>query len=1789
MRDFAVRLITIKSNIRILLALWVVASFGLGTWGNFGTAHAANCPPGTCCKDETAQGAPEACAGNPINLISGNKYQMEVDMPALPGVMGLALVRHYNSENSRVLPPGKNRNANVGVLGRGWRLNYDRQILWQGDGTRSGDLITLIEGDGRRLLFARSLRNALLFEGIDAAMGQVIRVRPPTERSRLPAHTGWHYEWASRGGVGGGLREHFDANGWMVARMAPTGEVLTIKRNTVGWPLRVTDPQGREMVFHYMPNQERATNRTLPADKQRFSGVQRIDTPVGSFTYSYGGVEATGTAVSSIDLAANLRSVEKPGKVTRRYHHEDPRWPTLLTGISVQSGQQTERVSTYLYDSQARAVLSVRGHPARLERGTNGQPIQPARLASGTGIDQVFISWPRPKEVELINALGQTTVYRLVTIADQLRVVESRGPGCPTCSPGNTRYTYDQRGQVLELTRITPQGEPITGLRWQYDDSGRVLAERSVRYTRGQAKGRITEQTTEVAHYAYAYRRDKDQQGRPILSSVAPQIITRPSVVPGKQQEVHVAYNDFGQPLSVTQKGWSPAVASGESPQPIERTTAYRYALINGRSVLVEVDGPLPGTADSIRYEWDVRGSHVQVIKAPLGLAHRFERDAAGRLAQEVPSDGVPITHGYLPTGEHTLWQRAQARATVVYDAQARPIRIALPDGEVQTFAYEGRTGAVASARQDGAMRWVVPPTPQAQAQAQRLEPKLPDPWQGQEAWVDDFGQLVALQTRDTGLETRQYDAKGRIVLRKLADGTVWRWQRDALGRIVKHEASLPGQSPVVTTLAYEGVNLVRVSNPQETETLAYDALGRVASRTVARPATPTQAAQRWQEAFEYDQADRLTRHELPEGGALHYTWGAGRQLQRVDMDDGRWRAVVGEHLAQWLGEGRHTIIEPLATLPATPSTVQAQLEAERGYQWGNGVALRWHLNAQGQLQAMSYSAALRQVAWWQPLLDALPMSQAQANAGPAPTDAPELASALWLQWQYTYDAWGRMQSKADQHYAYDTLGRLLVAQQGQGNAVQHADFYAYQQGRMAVSREQGQDHDWRPMRIARNASGLPKTIAQDGQVRTLRYSADHRLVEVSQGGQLLARYTHNTHGQRIGKQLPSGQTRTYLWSQGQLAAEGHANRIERRYVYAHGVPVAVVDHPGGTFAQSQAQGMWSSMATWAQAAWNLASTPAPQTTYLHGNELGTPVAATNAKGQVVWQAEHTAFGALRTAHRPGHAPQAGVKGFELNLRLPGQYFDEETGWHDNVLRTYDPQRGEYLEPDPLGPAPNWRNNAGPGLTQPFAYANHNPIMYADPSGLILFAFDGTGNDDNTNDPAMAGSGLSNVVAFRDMYDSGRARYVSGVGTVHEDVKYGNIVPATYAKNTKLDWLTPDTPLFYNDMGGNYSGPARIERMVKYFRDEAQLFDKTKTMRVDIIGFSRGAAEARDFANRIVQASTKENGTTYYHYIDSNGKAGKQAVNFCFMGLWDTVLSTNEPNYTYQLGIPDAFKYVAQAVALNEYRSGGVPGAWGATVDAGTATGVLSAWNLRNHQPYNQHMGGFPLESIAASTLNVKEGNVRIERGFIGAHADIGGGYPDSEDQLSAVSLSWMVAQAEIAGVNFKMSLLPSISNSTAVLHDQSNAIRVGNPAKNPDIPLLGLDASVEDRAVNGAISMFGTTTQRTMSFLEPGGSKSMTNADTHQFINYTDRNEYNWLTHPLSDPVPPPGLDIVAQAAWLIKHTAYEKFAQNGDGVDPTTLVNKTGTVKMADYMKWLRDKGYCFAGDACAKPTQP
>ena len=87
-------------------------------------------------------------------------------------------------------------------------------------------------------------------------------------------------------------------------------------------------------------------------------------------------------------------------------------------------------------------------------------------------------------------------------------------------------------------------------------------------------------------------------------------------------------------------------------------------------------------------------------------------------------------------------------------------------------------------------------------------------------------------------------------------------------------------------------------------------------------------------------------------------------------------------------------------------------------------------------------------------------------------------------------------------------------------------------------------------------------------------------------------------------------------------------------------------------------------------------------------------------------------------------------------LRLPGQWADAATGLYYNMKRDYDPMMGRYVSPDPLGV------RAGPN---PYLYAGADPLRNVDPTGLMLFAFDGTYN---------APDAPTNVWYFHQLYNT---------------------------------------------------------------------------------------------------------------------------------------------------------------------------------------------------------------------------------------------------------------------------------------------------------------------------------------------------------------------------------------------------------------------------------------------------
>ena len=137
---------------------------------------------------------------------------------------------------------------------------------------------------------------------------------------------------------------------------------------------------------------------------------------------------------------------------------------------------------------------------------------------------------------------------------------------------------------------------------------------------------------------------------------------------------------------------------------------------------------------------------------------------------------------------------------------------------------------------------------------------------------------------------------------------------------------------------------------------------------------------------------------------------------------------------------------------------------------------------------------------------------------------------------------------------------------------------------------------------------------------------------------------------------------------------------------------------------------------------------------FAHRDYRNQPCLVTNKDGEVVWKAVSSPFGAARVlspsrpdfgkiAETPNQNTET-IGSFTLNLRLPGQYFDAETGYHYNGFRDYSPELGRYLQADPIG------LNGGMNL---YAYCGGDPVNKADPMGLADPGADiGNGQVDET-------------------------------------------------------------------------------------------------------------------------------------------------------------------------------------------------------------------------------------------------------------------------------------------------------------------------------------------------------------------------------------------------------------------------------------------------------------------------
>lgn len=1366
-------------------------------------------------------------AGNPINVTNGNKFQREVDMPALPGVLGLELVRNYNSVSSRLSDAPS-------MFGRGWRLSYDWALRF--DHASKNQSIVLVRGDGTQMGLVKNkptenhptkpltLNTASVapasWRAIGAQTGKLVEFREALESE---------YVWTEPSGQ----RYRFNAKGWLSRIEAPTGEFLSIEREHKGDITKVTDPQGRSLVMTLLSDE-------AALRQQRFGGVQTVDTPVGRYQYRYGGALPKRSSVDPLKVLSRLIAVEHAG-ITRHYLFEDVKQAALLTGIRVEGAgsdgvRMNQRIATWAYDSQGRAILSMKGEQEKVTLLFFPRQKNPQGLEKGLTL--------------LTNSLGRSTLYRYQTIAGKAQLTEVLGPGCASCGPTNVRHEYDPNGRRVQTTYLAPAittpagksknaagysdqgiqaGLPLSAIRTSYDSLGRPVHRSLVKYLGGQPE---PAQPMLRFEYPRSGQPGTAQGGSTHLEK--PILIARPSVVRGKEQRLELSYNEYGQVTMQREVGFDP-IGTRE----ISRTTTFDYQLSQGRSLLMRTDGPLPNgptrgplDSDITLYQWDRQGDRILAITEPFGFLRKRTFDDAGRITKLTFEDGVrrvqqelrytqegryaltiesttpsawmlklvdmskkavePINASHnessvskpvqvepfevdevsLQTsaphlekhdalGRTTQTMDAAGRTVVrafdeasritsasdilgnrsetVFDSEGRPrlaglyrpdksdplraayfwhndaglpVKRLLPDGRLETWRY-GEDGRLVEHINDDDIRTLVLKSPGASAEVMiqqavdgdlrfHLRPK--DGGESRAQLIDDFGRIVKTTLLDHGDKLASYDEANRLIRLTHADQSSVHYQYDMRGRLIHKQYQDPkGNDQGTTLLTYEGALLKTALDPEQTTQTHYDSLGRKTGESVQlRGLTQT-----FHTSQSYDpKTGLIARRGLANGQVMEIARAEARQgvtpkAMHLRSAGVAWLLNRSEHFLP------RKVYEKIAHfLPLDTLVEDIQIDPFDGlnaFTSGNGIKTARSFDHAGRLtkQVVDKLGTTRYEYQVGPRIRAIEQQPAHERLTPAMQTATPIRS------EFNYSGFGALMPKEP-----SSRGLMIVAL-NRPDAT-YKDFgptngpSQLEAKRSTVLAEPSRTH-------TRDALGR---LIDDSRHR-YSYSSRGQLAEIrdSRTNRLMASYRYDGLGHRIAKTLHSDKAKTsaqtqtthFLWQDNLLVAEINAEgMISTQYFYfkvsdsgqaPHVIPIA----------------KWESEHNKEN------PTRKDRLLFIQADHRGAPIAMTDVLQRVVWAIDQTEshWGVAKPTTHLIATSQHGVSNSKvqdaagsrvnLNLRLPGQYYDVESGLHDNFNRTYDPNTGHYIQPDPLG---------YPDSPDAYRYAAGDPLNKVDPLGL---------------------------------------------------------------------------------------------------------------------------------------------------------------------------------------------------------------------------------------------------------------------------------------------------------------------------------------------------------------------------------------------------------------------------------------------------------------------------------------
>jgi RHS repeat-associated protein len=1247
------------------------AGFTLGGYCGGGNATYATAYPFAPTKNTGKQCH---CAGDPINLGTGNEYRDDEDA----SLGTLSFHRYYNSHAA----------VASSHIGAHWRHSFDRSLEYLSSGTTSTAIV--FRPDGLQVAF--TLQNGQWATDPDVAD------RLTTQTNTAGAITGWLYADASTR-----YQEAYDANGRLLSITDTNGQVTTLAYSTVSTPtsiapsagllLTVTDPRGRSLNFTYNAQGNVAT-------------VTQPDGGVLGYAYATNG---------------NLVTVTYPDTKTRQYVYNEStltggtNLPNALTGDIDESGA---RLTSIGYNAQGQATKSTLPGGADLTQvvyNSNGTTsvTYPTGAQATLGfvvpngsVHASTVSAPcgpgcgQPNAAATFDSNGyaaSTTDFNgnvTTMVHDANGLLDQQVDGAGSTAQRTTNTTWDTTLRVpLTRTVLDAGGNAVAQTAWVYNTIGQPLARCEIDPAVAAAASYTCANSgivpTGVRRWTYTYCTAVDTTQCPIVGLLLS--VTGPRTDLTQTTTYSYYLTSSGTNCGMPNSNCYQAGDLHQATDALGHVTTYasydgagRITKFfdannanNGHFITYKPRGWLATYAVAgalTTFGYDAMGD-VTSIKDPSGITTTFTYDAAHRLTDITDAQGNVIHYTLDAAGNKTNEQTRTATGTVVHSLSRNYNALgqitAIVDGLSHTVfnggygdSYDANGNLVHSADALGVQHQqgfdalnrlnstianyngTDPATQNTQSvfsrdALDRLD-GVSDPNGLNTLYTyDGLGNRTELQSPDTSTSTDTYDAAGNRLTHTDAKGIVSTSTYDALNR---RTSTSYADTSLNVAYTYDEANtitgcpysvpigrLTRVVESSVTTVFCYDGRNNV---TQKQQITPSQTDTT---KYYYNGDDQLLSITAPDLTVITYAYNS----------DGLASSVT---------------VTPSGTTSASPTVVSAITWLPFGpissYTLGNGQVVTRTYDANYQLTDLT-SPAL-----------ALHFSRDAKGNITALGNAPGASPATET---YSYDPLYRLTSISDagtalESYTYSPTGdRLSKTAPGLATGA-----YLYTTGTHQLASIGG-------ISRANDANGNTTGSVIGGNTYGFGYNGRNRLTVAQLNGATVGTYTYNALGQRIGKAatFPQAATERYAYNEaGQLIGEyGTSNRD---YLWLGDLPVAVIDNTiNGSVTTSTVN-------------------------YVTADQLGTPRAMTDSTGAVIWSWAYQ-------GNPFGEQQPTSTTGYVLNLRYPGQYYDAETGTNYNMFRTYDPATGRYLQSDPIGLA---------GGISTFGYVGGNPLSSIDPLGL---------------------------------------------------------------------------------------------------------------------------------------------------------------------------------------------------------------------------------------------------------------------------------------------------------------------------------------------------------------------------------------------------------------------------------------------------------------------------------------